>query len=304
MEFRFNFLKIKWHHYCLLVCRIRSMNHCTDSELLITAQAGSQNMARTAAQHCLLLWPAKKRISNHSLWNLQIILQVFRSNLWGGRRGVLENVKSGIFWLRFYMNTNILNDIPSISPESTCVTATVPHCPGHPATSPPPPKYYWSSKQLRAQRKTWLCRWPLQRWAVKEPETCSTFLNGKPPPNKQTKKEYLHCDLLLILKIFSIINYSIKLLEMPLYTKYMLHDRLPRRITDKREARFCLLTLSKSSQYETVCCSCHKTRWNAQCDEEWFSPVQVIPNTKRYFGLRVLLYPCVALKQTHTHTQM
>lgn len=160
MEFRFNLLKNKLHHYCLLVCRIASMNHCTDSELLITAQSGSQNTARTAAQHCLLPWPAKKRISNHSLWNLQMILQVFRSNLWGGEGVVLENVRSGIFWLHFYMKTNILNNIPSISPASTCVSAIVPHCPGHPATPPSPPKCYWSSKQLRAHWKTRLCRWP------------------------------------------------------------------------------------------------------------------------------------------------
>lgn len=90
------FFNIKLHHYCLLVCKITSMNHCTDSELLIAAQAGSQNMAWAAAQHSPSPMPAKKRISKHSLWNLHMILQVFRSNLWG-RGGQLENVNSGIF---------------------------------------------------------------------------------------------------------------------------------------------------------------------------------------------------------------
>lgn len=66
---------------------------------------------------------------------------------------------------------------------------------------------------------------------------------SKRETSTKQKDKYLHCDLLLILKLFCIIKLTIKLLEeQPLFGKEIRHDRSQRGITDKRQAQFRLLT--------------------------------------------------------------
>lgn len=218
-------------------------------------------------------------------------------------RKLLENVKSEIFWLHFYMNTNILNNIPSISPESTCVTATVPDCPGHSAPPSSSPKCSWSSKQLRAHMKTWLCRWPFrgELWRSHKPGACSKWETF----NHQ-KNEYLHCELLLIFKDFQ-------------YTKAF--SKTPRTVTvqqiaatwqaTKRNYRqkasniLAPYTLAKSSQNEMGCSPRHKTRLNNQSDEKCLSPVQPIPDIKWWSILASETFRIPVLRTSrHTNTQM
>lgn len=137
------------------------------------------------------------------------------------------------------MITNILRNSPSISLESTCVTATVPNCPGHPATAPVTSKTLL--ELLTAQATSGEVTTAVTLTQASWEGTRNLEHISKRETSTEQKEEHLRCDLSLI---------SDAALCNEAYSKtcgrtaivQQLHRRSQSGITDKRQERSRLLT--------------------------------------------------------------